>query len=53
VSAKPNGSAAHVAEVKRKIEQVPVGEARTILELKFARTITGMARQIRNAARRK
>ena len=53
MSAKPNGSAQHVAEVRRRIEQVPVGEARAILELKFARTITDMARQIRDAARRK
>lgn len=52
MSAKP-GSIAHVAEVKRKIEQVPVSEARAILELKFAQTVTDMARQIRDVARRK
>jgi hypothetical protein len=53
MSAKPNGSAQHVAEVRRKIERVPVSEARALLELKFGRVITDMARQIRNAARAK
>ena len=53
MSAKPNGSIAHVAEVKRKIEQVPVGEARAILEFKFAQTVQTLAGKIRDAARRK
>jgi hypothetical protein len=53
VSAKPNASIAHVAEVKRKIEQVPSAERRAELQVKFARTVTDMARKIRDAARRK
>jgi hypothetical protein len=53
LSAKPNGSAQHVAEVRKRMERVPVGEARALLELKFGRVITDMARQIRDAARRK
>jgi hypothetical protein len=50
---KPNGSAAHVAEVRRRIEQVPVGEARTKLEIRFSQSAQTLARKIRDAARRK
>ena len=50
---KPNGSAAHVAEVRAAIEQVPVGETRALLELKFASTVTTLARKIRDAAARR
>ncbi|HZZ21908.1 MAG TPA: hypothetical protein VFE60_04710 [Roseiarcus sp.] len=53
MKAKPNGSAAHVAEVRKRIERVPVGEARALLELKFGRVITDMAQQIRDAAQAK
>ena len=53
LSAKPNGSAQHVAEVRRRIEQVPVGEARAILEFKFAQVVQTLASKIRAAARRK
>jgi hypothetical protein len=53
MNTKPNGSAAHVAEVKRRIEQVPVSEARAKLEYKFARTVSALAGKIREAARRK
>ena len=52
MSAK-NGSAQHVAEVRRKIEQVPIEERRALLELKFARTVQTMAGKIRDAARAK
>jgi hypothetical protein len=52
VSAK-NGAVAHVADVKRKIEQLPVGDARTKLELQFSRTISTLASKIRDAARAK
>jgi hypothetical protein len=53
VSVKPYGSAAHVAEVRRKIEQVPVGQERALLELKFTSTVTTLARKIRDAAARR
>jgi hypothetical protein len=50
---KPNGSGAHVAEVRAKIDALPVGEARALLELKFASTVTTLARKIRDAAARR
>jgi hypothetical protein len=43
----------HVAEIRRKVEQVPVGEARTKLEIRFAQTVQTLAAKIRDAARRK
>ena len=43
----------HVAEVRRKVEQVPVGERRALLELKFASTVQALARKIRDAAARR
>ena len=50
---KPKPTAAEcVADIRRRIERVPVGEARTILELKFADTVQTLARKIRDAARR-
>jgi hypothetical protein len=53
MSAK-NGSIAHVAEVKWRIDALPIGPDRTMLEIKFAATVTTLARKIRDAtARRK
>jgi hypothetical protein len=42
----------HVAETRRRIEQVPVGEQRTLLEIKFAASAQTLARQIRDARRK-
>ena len=52
MSAK-NGSIEHVASFRKKIEQLPVSEARAKLEIRFAQTVQAMASKIRDAARAK
>ncbi|HZZ26218.1 MAG TPA: hypothetical protein VFE60_28330 [Roseiarcus sp.] len=47
------GSILHVDEVRKKIEQLPVGEQRTKLEIRFSQTVQTLAAKIAAAARRK
>ena len=43
----------YVADARRQIEQLPVGETRAKLEIRFARAATDLARRISTAAREK
>jgi hypothetical protein len=45
--------AEYVAQTKRQIEQLPVGETRAKLEIRFARAATDLARRISTAAKAK
>ena len=52
MTAKPT-LADSVADIRRTIERIPVGEARTRLEIRLSRTVADLARKITAAARRK
>jgi hypothetical protein len=45
--------AEHIAEVRRGIEQIPVGPDRAALEIRLGRVAADMARAIADKARRK
>jgi hypothetical protein len=41
----------YVADVRKQIERLPVGETRAKLEIRFARAATDLARKISTAAK--
>jgi hypothetical protein len=45
--------AEHIASVRRRIEQIPVGPERSALEVRLGRVAADMARAIADKARRK